>query len=219
MDTEVAAHAMFDQIMAQTLPAAEVVYDHASVGGVPGWWCHPTLSASDAVILYFHGGAYVMGSASAYRSFVGQVARSAAMSAFAVDYARAPERPSPAAMQDGLSAYRSLVDCGHERIVLAGDSAGGGLALALPLLASVCGRSGLPRPLRTVTFSPWTDLTLSGGSAALPAEASRTPCSRARRWTLRQCCNLATPNAVSRTCPPPRRSGGAAAGADPRRRG
>lgn len=105
-----------------------------------------------------HGGGYHLGSAKAYRNFVGQIASRAGMVAFSVDYRLAPEHVFPAAVEDSLAAYRGLAREGFEKLVVAGDSAGGGLALVLA--ESKTER----RPSAGVLLSPWTDLT--GGAAA-----------------------------------------------------
>ena len=136
------ARAGFDETIARTPHAEGVTYEAATVGGVPGWWCRPANDAGDGVILHHHGGAYVLGSAAAYRHYVGQIAVRAGMSAFTADYALAPERPYPAATDDALAAYRGLAALGRQRIALAGDSAGGGLTLSL--LRSVCRYADLP---------------------------------------------------------------------------
>lgn len=164
-----AARPEFDALIARTPHADGIVYEAATVAGVPGWWCRPADPSGDGVILYLHGGAYVVGSASAYRHFVGQIASRARLAAFVADYALAPERPFPAATDDALAAYRGLVAAGHRQIALAGDSAGGGLTLAL--LRSVCRISDLPRPLGAMVLSPWTDLALTGASVENRAAA------------------------------------------------
>ena len=163
------ARAGFDETTSRTPHAGGVTYEAATIGGVPGWWCRPTNGNSDGVILHHHGGDYVLGSAAAYRHYVGQIAVRAGMSAFTADCALAPERPYPAAMDDALAAYRGLVALGHQQIALAGDSAGGGLALSL--LRSVCRYADLPRPLGAVVMSPWTDLALIGASVGNRAPA------------------------------------------------
>ena len=159
----------FDTTIARTPLAESVDYEPATVGGVPGWWCRPAEPRQDGVILYHHGGAYVLGSAAAYRHFVGQLAARAGLAAFVADYALAPERPFPAAVDDALACYRGLADLGHRRIALAGDSAGGGLTFSL--LAAAGRLSDLPRPLGALALSPWTDLALTGASMETRAQA------------------------------------------------
>jgi acetyl esterase/lipase len=92
------ARAPFDELMEQTPPADDVTYEKTEVGGVAGWWCRPNSAPADAAILYFQGGAYVVGSARAYQHFVGQVAARATVSAFVPEYGLAPEHPFPAAV-------------------------------------------------------------------------------------------------------------------------
>lgn len=182
------ARPAFDRLMSRIPAAAGVRHDPATVGTVAGWWCRPAGTGGNAVILYHHGGGYVLGSAAAYRHFVGQIAVRAGMAAFVADYAPAPETPFPAAFDDGMAAYRGLVAEGHRRIILAGDSAGGGLALAL--LAAVTAAADLPcRPLAAIVVSPWIDLALGSASVETRAEAdpllSREQLARAAASYLR----------------------------------
>jgi monoterpene epsilon-lactone hydrolase len=115
------------------------------------------------VILYLHGGGYVVGSANTGSFLATALARRVGSPAVSLDYRLAPEAPFPAAVDDAYAAYRALLDGGTRAsdIVLAGDSAGGGLVLALLLSAR---RDGLPMPAGAALFSPWTDLSLSGAS-------------------------------------------------------
>jgi monoterpene epsilon-lactone hydrolase len=115
----------FDEMIAQTPLADGVDYEADTLGGVPGWWCRPKSAPSRGVILYLHGGGYVIGSASAYRHPVGQIAAKAGFSAFALDYRLSPEHPFPAAFDDAVAAYDSLISHGFTHIAIAGDSAGG----------------------------------------------------------------------------------------------
>ena len=155
-----ASRVAFDEIIARA-PAPETVsFEPGEVGGVPGWWCRPARAARSAVVLYLHGGGYVIGSAAAYRNFVGHIAERAGASAFVADYALAPERPFPAATNDVRAIYEGLVASGHERIALCGDSAGAGLALAF--LTFGAAKSG--RIVGAVAMSPWIDLSVSGES-------------------------------------------------------
>ena len=155
----------FDELMGKTPQADTVTYEAAEVGGVPGWWCRTPEATPGSAILYFHGGAYVVGSAQAYRNFVGQIAARAKVDAFIPDYALAPERPFPAAVDDGEAAYRGLVAAGISRIAILGDSAGGGLALVITTRMTTAAReSSLPKPVAAVVMSPWTDLALTGDS-------------------------------------------------------
>lgn len=170
--TGVSAREPFDDLMERTPPADGVTYEKAEVGGVFGWWCRPNNAPNDAAILYFHGGAYVVGSAQAYRHFVGQIVVRARVSAFVPEYSLGPEHPFPAAVEDAQASFAGLVEYGFGRIVLAGDSAGGGLALSLLSLVVAEAREGTRvRSVGAVVMSPWTDLALSGASMETRAEA------------------------------------------------
>ncbi|MGH8461128.1 MAG: alpha/beta hydrolase [Stenotrophobium sp.] len=148
-----------------------------SMGIVPAERVHNIATEGDAVILYLHGGAYVLGSPKTHRALTAHLAKAARASVYALDYRLAPEHPHPAALEDALSAYRWLLDQGHDprKISIAGDSAGGGLALATALAIR---DAGLPAPAALVLLSPWTDMTMSGESftrnAALDPMLHRT---------------------------------------------
>jgi len=159
------SRAAFDEIMARVPAPEDVSFAQGTVGGVPGWWCRPAHAARGSVILYLHGGGYVLGSAAAYRNFVGHIAERANATAFIADYALAPERPFPAAPDDVLALYRGLLASGHERIALCGDSAGAGLALSF-----VAGTVKRERLVCVVAMSPWIDLSVSGESMVSRAD-------------------------------------------------
>jgi acetyl esterase/lipase len=163
--SDTSARGPFDEVMEHTPDAPGVVYEQAALGGVSGVRCVPRSARSDGAILYLHGGAYVLGSAHAYRHFAGQFAARTSRTAFIADYRLAPEHAFPAALDDAKAAYRGLVEAGAEAIVIVGDSAGGGLALALLSVVqseAVAGRGVAPRG--AVVMSPWTDLALTGPS-------------------------------------------------------
>lgn len=117
----------------------------------------------DIAILYFHGGAYILGASRTHRGITGTLARDAGATVFAPDYRLAPEHPCPAAVEDAVTAYRALLDMGWspDRIALAGDSAGGGLAVATVVALR---DEGIPLPATLGLISPWVDLTLGGDS-------------------------------------------------------
>lgn len=127
--------------------------------------CGPV--AEGAAILYLHGGGYVAGSARTHAGLLGRLSQLSGLAVEAPDYRLAQEAPAPAALEDALAAWDALSESGisPDRIVLGGDSAGGGLALAL--LSRLCDR-GTP-PAGLFALSPWTDLTASGGSLATNA--------------------------------------------------
>jgi acetyl esterase/lipase len=130
------------------------------LGALKAEWMIPdALSpASSPVLLYFHGGGYVIGSPLSHRHVTGQLALVSRACVLSVDYALAPERPFPAAVTDGVKAYRWLLDHGHaaHTIAIGGDSAGGGLTAATLIAAR---DQGLPMPAGAILISPWTDLT------------------------------------------------------------
>lgn len=164
--------AAFDSVMEATAPADGVTCEAGSVGGVAGWWLHPDGAPKTSAILYLHGGAYILGSAKAYRHFVSQIAYAAGLSAFAPDYRLAPEHPFPAAVNDVVAAYHGLAALGFNMVALAGDSAGGGLALVLLALMTAEAQAGRTRPpAAAAVMSPWTDLALTGETLAAKAEA------------------------------------------------
>lgn len=163
---EPAARAAYDDIIAQSPAPESVRFEQGRVGGVPGWWCRPPRADTAAVTLYLHGGGYVIGSAAAYRSFVGHIAERARCQAFIADYSLAPERPFPSANNDIRAIYQGLLALGYQRIALCGDSAGGGLALSF--LAS--DEANADRIVAVSALSPWIDLSVSGESMASRAE-------------------------------------------------
>lgn len=156
-------------LAAGTPRSAEVLYRKDVVGGVPGWWCEPADATPGTRLLYLHGGCYVVGSAEALRNFAGQLAIRTRANTFVADYRLAPEHPLPAAIDDAHAVYQGLAD-EAERVVVAGDSAGGGLTLAL--LAILAGQGDRThQPHGAAVMSPWTDLALTGASLSTRAEA------------------------------------------------
>ncbi|KEP70162.1 alpha/beta hydrolase [Thioclava dalianensis] len=135
---------------------------HRRCGGMPALSLRVGQVAHDAVVLYLHGGGYVSGSPFMYRGLAGRLSRLSGLEVIVPDYRLAPEHPLPAAVDDAQAAWDDLVAKGYapDRIILAGDSAGGGLAFLL--LARLCA-AGTP-PAGVIAFSPWTDLSGSGES-------------------------------------------------------
>ena len=134
-----------------------------------GEWLTPTTADARRVVLYLHGGGYVSGSPATHRTVTARLAHAAGARLFALDYRLAPEHPFPAALEDAWAAYWWLITEQHvapAQIVVAGDSAGGGLTLALLLALR---DAGMPLPAGAVGLSPWLDLTLAG--ATLTANA------------------------------------------------
>lgn len=136
----------------------------ATFRGVPGDWIRNTRHPQRRTLLYLHGGGYQVGSSQVYREFAAQLARRWQAQVALIDYRLAPEHPFPAATDDGFAAYQSLLEQGVDpkTLVVAGDSAGGGLTMACAVEAR---DAGLPLPAALVVFSPWVDMTVSGESA------------------------------------------------------
>jgi acetyl esterase/lipase len=153
----------FEFMATRLRPARRVVIRHASIDGVDCDWLVPKACDDASVLLYLHGGAYVMGSRRSHRRLVSHIARASGVRALVPEYRLAPEHPFPAAVDDALAVYRALIAQGidNERILLGGDSAGGGLATAT-LLALRDAGDAPPRAL--VLLSPWLDLGGSGES-------------------------------------------------------
>ncbi|WP_244540275.1 alpha/beta hydrolase [Kaistia soli] len=165
------ARPMFDAMFAATPAAADVRVEPATVGGISGFWLRPANARADARMLYIHGGGYVLGSAQAVTHFAGQIAARVGVDAFVPDYRLAPEHPFPAAIDDAVAAYHGMVAEGAERIVVVGDSAGGGLTLSLLSILASDSTKGTVQPLGAAVMSPWTDLALTGESYETRAEA------------------------------------------------
>jgi monoterpene epsilon-lactone hydrolase len=149
-------------LSAQPLPA-EVTVVAGTLGDVPT--AEVTVDGVDVrhIVLYFHGGVYVMGDAALAAELASQIGRRTDAKAISVEYRLAPEHPYPAAADDALAAYESLLHMGTapSDVVFAGESAGGGLAVATLVNAR---DHGLPLPAAAYVMSPYVDLTLAGGT-------------------------------------------------------
>ena len=132
----------------------------------------PEGAASDAVILYFHGGGYVGGSIASHRNLTGNLALASKCQLLSVEYRLAPENPHPAAVEDAINSYKWLLSEGYDpkKIAISGDSAGGGLAIAAQLKIR---DEGLPLPVASAPISPWIDMGLSGDT--MSSRQSRDP--------------------------------------------
>lgn len=153
--------------MARAFPApAGVAYQETEIAGAPVLEAQPEAGVSDGpLILYFHGGGYVSGSIRTHRNFAGELALRTGLKLVSVDYRLAPEHPYPAALDDARAVYDSLA--GDTPLVLAGDSAGGGLALSLALAVKAAGGA---QPERLALLCPWVDLSCTNASFAEVAE-------------------------------------------------
>jgi acetyl esterase/lipase len=151
-------------------PLRRLDIEQSTCGGITGEWLRPAganaSAHSDAAILYLHGGAYCIGSPATHRAITRRLAEASGLPVFAADYRLAPEHPFPAAVDDAVAAYTALQETGP--VVIAGDSAGGGMALAAALAAR---QKNLRPPVALVLVSPWVDLALTN----LADEKTRDP--------------------------------------------
>jgi len=135
-----------------------------SVGNLPAEWVHGAGASTDGAILYLHGGGFIMGSPAAHRELASRISTAAGVRVLSLDYRLAPEHPFPAALDDTKSAYRWLLSQGHtpSRIVIGGESSGGGLALQALLSMR---EEGAHLPGAAFFLSPVTDwIALDGES-------------------------------------------------------
>jgi monoterpene epsilon-lactone hydrolase len=158
----------FEQMMGALPPVAGVAVEAADAAGVPVEWTRlaPDRAEGEKIgtLLYLHGGGYFEGSIATHRRLVAALCLAAGVRGLSVGYRLAPEHPFPAAVEDALTAYRWLTGPGAEdpsRVVVAGDSAGGGLSAALLLALR---DAGDPLPAGAYLISPWTDLASTGDS-------------------------------------------------------
>lgn len=158
----------FEQMALAFPVAADVKRTAVTAGSVPAEWIAAPGARDDRVVLYLHGGGYVIGSINTHREMTSRLSRAAAARCLLIDYRLAPENPFPAAVDDATAAYRWLVAQGIEprRIVVAGDSAGGGLTVATLLSLR---DAKVPLPAAGVCLSPWVDLEGIGESMTTKA--------------------------------------------------
>ncbi len=158
----------FEAMLAGIPIPDDVTFENATLGGVLGRWSTTPEALSGRVLLYLHGGAYVVGSSLGYRALSSALARSAQARGLTMDYRLAPENPFPAAVDDAVAAYRALLAQGTSpgSIAIAGDSAGGGLTVAMLIAAR---DAGLPMPAAALAISPWADLACAGASMSTRA--------------------------------------------------
>jgi acetyl esterase/lipase len=144
-------------------PLTELKINPVDINGVPGEWITPQQVTNGRVILYLHGGYYLIGSIQSHRNLAGNIASASQARALIIAYGLAPEHPFPAGLEDAITAYSWLLAQGTrpDQIFLAGDSAGGGLVLSTLLALR---QRGIPLPAGAVCLSPATDLTKSGES-------------------------------------------------------
>lgn len=152
------ARAAFDAQGRQFPLPDGISIEETTVNGVPSFRFRPANAATDAAMLYLHGGGYMVGSPISHRHLIAGIAVATGLPVLAPDYRLGPEHPFPAAVEDAAAAYESLLHQGFaaNRLVIGGDSAGGGLALATMLALR---ERGLPLPAAGICLSPWVDLT------------------------------------------------------------
>ncbi|MDR2249509.1 alpha/beta hydrolase [Acinetobacter sp.] len=134
-----------------------------TIAQVPTVHIQPKMTQSGLGILYLHGGGYVVGSSKSHAKLAAQIGHAAQAQVWLPEYRLAPEHTSPAAIEDVIAVYKALLAQGQDpkKLVIAGDSAGGGLSLSTAIAIR---NAGLPLPAALVLLSPWVDLSLSGNS-------------------------------------------------------
>jgi len=157
------ARADFSASIGAAPVAADITFEAGKLAGLPVLASTTPGARTDQTLLYIHGGAFVIGNPTDYRSLSAELGRAAGVSAVSLDYRLAPEHPFPAAVDDCVAAYRALLEGGIKPadIVLAGDSAGGGLVISTLVAAR---DAGLPMPAAALVISPWVDLACTGSS-------------------------------------------------------
>ncbi|MEZ0094895.1 alpha/beta hydrolase [Streptacidiphilus sp. EB129] len=160
--------AVFHDMIASIPLPADVSAKPGELGGVPVVTVQTPENDPSVVVLYFHGGAYALGSASDSVGLAADVSRRVGARVVSVDYRLAPEHSFPAALDDAVAAYRALLDedVPSSKIAFVGESAGGGLVAATLVALK---DTDLPQPASAALFSPWADLTVSGASATTKA--------------------------------------------------
>jgi monoterpene epsilon-lactone hydrolase len=160
----------YDEIAARFGPLPpETTVERAHLGQVRGEWVRVPEAQPERLILYLHGGGYVSGSPETHRPLIAKLCKAAGAGALSLDYRLAPQFPFPAGLRDAVDAYRFLIGKGFppSSIALAGDGAGGGLAISTVMAIR---NAQMPMPAAVVAMSPWADLTLSGWSVMENAE-------------------------------------------------
>jgi acetyl esterase/lipase len=159
----------WDGIFASVEPTVGASSEAVDAGGVRAEWISAPGAAPDRVILYLHGGGYVLGSINSHRDLCERYSRASGARVLSLDYRLAPENPFPAAVEDATAAYRWLLSEGvsADHIAIAGDSAGGGLTFATLVALR---DAGTPLPACATPISPWVDLEGTGESMATRAD-------------------------------------------------
>ncbi len=151
-------------------PSEKVALGAGELGGVRAQTLTPETVDGDRTLLYFHGGGYVLGAPETHTGMVSHIAEAMRATTWSMDYRLAPEDPFPAAIEDGVAAYAALLETGvsPDKIIIGGDSAGGGTSVGTALKAR---DDGLPMPAGLALLSPWVNLACDGWSYTARAEA------------------------------------------------
>jgi acetyl esterase/lipase len=143
---------------------SEITLTHIEINGMNAVWIDSPEADSQKVILYLHGGGYMEGSLSSHQDLAMRIGKASKARILLIDYRLAPENPFPAALNDAVSAYEWLIenqDIPSSHVIIAGDSAGGGLTIATLLRLKELAK---PLPSAAICLSPWTDLAMEGDS-------------------------------------------------------
>lgn len=167
-------------------------YRQHDCGGVPVMAIETSQQAAGRGVFYLHGGAYVMGGYGSHRKLAAAVGDAARARVWLPDYRLAPEHPHPAALDDALAVYKTLLEKGQDpaRLSIVGDSAGGGLALALALTLR---DANLPLPASLVLISPWVDLGLGGDTISTHTKRDPMVSIGWLRWAINAYCRNIEP--------------------------
>ena len=160
----------FEKMVDEFNIGVPATYRRVNAGGVTAEWVAADGASDSRVVLYFHGGGYIIGSPRTHRPMLTHLSRDSGARVLSLDYRLAPEHPFPAPVEDAVASYRWLLSEGYDpsRIALAGDSAGGGLTVAALVQIRYL---GLPVPAAGVCVSPWVDMEGLGESMETRAEA------------------------------------------------
>ena len=161
--------AWYEQFMSVFQMEDDIVCERLGAGGVPAKWIYAPNTAEDRVLMYLHGGGYMIGSMRTHRVPLSRLSRASGAWVLGLDYRLAPENPFPAALDDSVAAYRWLLAQGikPKNIVIGGDSCGGGLSIATLVALRYLGE---PMPAAGFSHSGWTDLANTGNSIETKAE-------------------------------------------------
>ena len=159
----------YEQFTGQFELPEDAVFEQVGAGGVAAEWISTPGVAQDRVVMYLHGGGYVIGSMRTHRSPLSYLSRVSDARVLGLNYRLAPEHPFPAAVEDSVAAYRWLLADGvsPQRIVIGGDSCGGGLTIATLVALNYLGD---PLPAAGISHSGWTDLAHTGDSFTTKSE-------------------------------------------------